>query len=223
MAYLLEYSWTALLFVGIIGILVGILLNLIINRDINPDTRLKFKSLLDLRILTLNSFYYILVFILYGNSIATLGNFLFGSLLLLIAFIDFKTMLIPNWTLCLILLVGLIIAFLNQEISWIERLIGFFSASSILFVIAILSKGGMGGGDIKLMAVAGFYLGWKLTLWSLLVGSIIGGIIGVAILISGKGKLKTEIPFGPFLVAGILCSVLFGDQLIEWYLNMILL
>lgn len=109
----------------------------------------------------------------------------------------------------------------SQEVFWLERVIGFISAGGVLLIIAVLT-GGLGGGDVKLMAAVGFYLGWKLTLWSMLLASVIGGFAGIMILASGKGKLKTEIPFGPILVVGIISSVLFGDEMIRWYLGLFL-
>jgi len=130
-------------------------------------------------------------------------------------------MFIPNWSILLILIAGLIVALVSQEVSWLERVIGFISAGGVLLIIAVLT-GGLGGGDVKLMAAVGFYLGWKLTLWSMLLASVIGGFAGIMILASGKGKLKTEIPFGPILVVGIISSVLFGDEMIRWYLGLFL-
>ncbi len=164
----------------------------------------------------LNTCLYILVYKLYGASVETVGFCLLVSLLLLIAAIDFKTMFIPNWSILLILIAGLIVALVSQEVSWLERVIGFISAGGVLLIIAVLT-GGLGGGDVKLMAAVGFYLGWKLTLWSMLLASVIGGFAGIVILASGKGKLKTEI-----LVVGIISSVLFGDEMIRWYLGLFL-
>lgn len=156
-----------------------------------------------------------------GYSVESAAYLILAALLLLIAWIDLKTMLIPNWCIFLIFLAGLFFAFFSQEISWVDRFIGFFSAGGILFLIAVLSHGGLGGGDIKLMAAVGFYLGWKLTLWALFSASILGGFIGAGILAMGKGNLKTEIPYGPILVAGILSSMLFGEKLMNWYFSLL--
>jgi len=169
----------------------------------------------------LNTCLYVLVYKLYGVSVETVGFCLLVSVLLLIAAIDFKTMFISNWSILLILMAGLIFALVSQEVSWLERVIGFISAGGILLIIAVITEG-MGGGDVKLMAAVGFYLGWKLTLWSMLLAAVIGGLAGIVILASGKGKLKTEIPFGPILVVGIISSVLFGDEMIRWYLGLFL-
>ena len=169
----------------------------------------------------LNTCLYSLIYNLYGASVETVGFCLLVSILLFIATIDFKTMFIPNWSILLILITGLLVGSVSQDVSWLERVIGFISAGGILLIIAVVT-GGMGGGDVKLMAAVGFYLGWKLTLWSMLLAFVIGGFAGIVILASGKGKLKTEIPFGPILVVGVISSVLFGDQMIRWYLGLFL-
>jgi leader peptidase (prepilin peptidase)/N-methyltransferase len=165
----------------------------------------------------LNALLYAAFFWRCGLSAETLIYMILGSVLLFIALVDYKTMLIPDWIVLLILAGGIILAFFQPDVSWLERVSGMLSAGLILFLIAFFSKGGLGGGDVKLMAAAGFLLGWKLTLWALLLGSVTGGVIGLAILATGRGRLKTAIPFGPFLAFGIISSILFGEQMIGWY------
>lgn len=109
-----------------------------------------------------------------------------------------------------------------QPLPYLEYVIGVFAGGGLLFLIAVLSKGGMGGGDIKLMAVVGMAIGWKLTLLSFFVASLIGGIIGVILLATKKVKRRQPIPFGPFLAAGIIIIYLWGNELINAYLNYIL-
>lgn len=214
MPFFTEHSWISYLCLFIIGLIIGILIRRIITDTIiEENQRLNAKLVVEI----LNALIYCAVLWKFGFTLYALGTMLLGSLLLLIAFIDFKTMLIPNWSVYAILILGIAAIFLNHDISWLERIIGFLAGGLILLIIYIVSGGGIGMGDVKLMAAAGLFMGWKLTLWSLLTGSIIGGVVGVIILITGKGKLKTAIPFGPFLVIGILMSILFGDIMIGWY------
>ncbi len=77
----------------------------------------------------------------------------------------------------------------------------------------------MGGGDIKLLAMIGAFLGWKGALASLVLGSFAGSIVGIAVMILKGKNFKYAIPFGPFLSAGAFCSLLFGDKLIRFYLS----
>ena len=78
------------------------------------------------------------------------------------------------------------------------------------------------GGDIKLMGAAGLFLGWKLILLALIVGSVVGAIISLILLAAKKAGRKTMIPFGPFLSLGIAVAALFGEDLIWWYLMLLL-
>ena len=86
-----------------------------------------------------------------------------------------------------------------------------------LLVLRVLSRGGIGGGDIKLMAVVGLWLGWRAALLTLLLASWGGGLLAAALLLSGRGKRKDAIPFGPFLSFGAWASFLFGKELLALY------
>ena len=99
-------------------------------------------------------------------------------------------------------------------------MIGSIEGFFLLWFIAILSKGGMGGGDIKLYAVIGLALGWKLTLLSLFVSSFIGTIYGIYERIRGKLDKKQGIPFGPFIAIGTVLCLWFGDDVIQWYAHL---
>lgn len=103
---------------------------------------------------------------------------------------------------------------------WLNHLIGFFAVSTFIFIIIIATRGrGMGGGDMKLMAVAGLLLGWKEIILAFLLGCILGAIIHVARMkISGEDHV---LAFGPYLSAGIVITVLFGNGILTWYLSML--
>ena len=146
-------------------------------------------------------------------------------MLITIAAIDYKTMIIPNGTVIALAIIGGLytisrLIFPTEfvlQITWIEALIGFFAASLPLFLVAVLSKGGMGGGDIKLMAAAGLFLGWKYILVAMIVGSLIGAIISLTLIVLKIKKRKDMIPFGPFLCIGILIAAAVGPELVQWY------
>lgn len=101
--------------------------------------------------------------------------------------------------------------------------IGSISGFLFYFLIAelslrIMKKEGMGGGDIKLMAMVGGFLGWKAVMLTTFIGSLSGAIAGIFVMIrQGKGR-GTLIPFGPFLAFGALCSLFFGQEILIWYL-----
>ena len=76
--------------------------------------------------------------------------------------------------------------------------------------MAILSKGGLGGGDIKLAALIGFYLGWRKVLIALFLGALTGSVVGLVLIISKKITSKDPLPFGPFLSFGVFLNILFS-------------
>ena len=81
----------------------------------------------------------------------------------------------------------------------------------------LFGKEGMGGGDIKLLAMIGAFLGWKPALMTIMVGSFLGSIIGITLIAAHVIKREDYIPFGPFLVCGALVSLFFGQPLLDWY------
>ncbi len=165
---------------------------------------------------------YLGIFYYLGLSWQALAiSFLFSTLLV-ITMIDLSHQIIPNKILIFLFLISLpYVIFISK--SYVESIIGFFAASSFLYLVAVLSKGQMGGGDIKLMAVGGFIIGWKNILLSLMLGSIIGAIVGITLISTGVVKKKQLIPFGPYLASGIMIAAVFGDQLIHWYWSLFIL
>ncbi len=105
---------------------------------------------------------------------------------------------------------------LNANGKWLEYVIGFFAVSVPLSIIFYVSKGrAIGGGDVKLMAVAGLFLGWKLAFVALIAGCLYGSVIHIIRMkVSGEGK---QLAMGPYLSAGIVTAMWFGQPIIEWY------
>lgn len=156
----------------------------------------------------------------FGLTTTTVVFAILFSSLLVISMIDVKYMIIPNGIVIFLFVMGIINTVFFTH-SYIDSLIGFFAVSTILLIINIVTGGQMGMGDVKLMAVCGIIIGWKGILLSLFIGSIFGSIIGlilIAIKVNGK---KQEIPFGPYLSLGIMIAALYGNELIEMYLNLI--
>jgi leader peptidase (prepilin peptidase)/N-methyltransferase len=90
----------------------------------------------------------------------------------------------------------------------------------ILFLIAIVSRGGMGWGDVKLAALIGLATGFPLVFFSLIMGAILGGIVAVALMIVKKKTRRETIPFGPFLVLAAMITLLWGSNILNWYLGL---
>lgn len=141
-------------------------------------------------------------------------------ILVAVTFIDIEFKIIPDRFSVIIILLGLINTYYIDK-NYLDHIIGFF-AISLPFLVIALATAGMGGGDIKLMAATGFYMGWQHILFSTIIGSIIGSIYSIILLIYKKANKKTELPFGPFLSIGIAIGLLFAEPIISWYLNLFL-
>lgn len=99
-----------------------------------------------------------------------------------------------------------------------------FGAALFFLLIVLITRGkGMGIGDIKLAFLMGLILGWPDILVALLLAFFLGAAIGLVLIILGKKSMKSEVPFGPFLITGLLLVLFFGDKLIDWYLSVFLL
>lgn len=109
--------------------------------------------------------------------------------------------------------------FIGVEPLW-YYLLGGAVGFSLLLVIAIVSKGGMGGGDIKLYAAIGVALGPQLTIMSFVLASFAGAIVGSILLVTGIVKRRQPIPFGPFIYIGVLTAYIYGTELWSWYTSL---
>lgn len=142
---------------------------------------------------------------------------LFVSLLVIITVSDISYMIIPNKVLLPFAISFLILRWLIPTSPWWDSFLGAAIGFSVLFIIAIMSKGGMGGGDIKLFFVIGLVLGTINTLLTLFLASIIGSIAGVYILKKTDKGRKTPVPFGPSIAISAITSYFFGTGFVEWY------
>ena len=100
-----------------------------------------------------------------------------------------------------------------------ERLIGAVIVAVPMLILALLIDGAFGGGDIKLMAVSGWLLGWRAMIPAIFIGIITGGIYCLWMLARGKMTRKTRFAFGPFLAIGLAVSYIYGEQILTWYLS----
>lgn len=158
-----------------------------------------------------------LVYYVYGFSYFSVIGILLTSLLIIIAMIDIDTMEIYDrfQVLMLVLAFGML---LITPLPLLDHLIGFFIISLPFYLIAYLT-GGIGGGDIKLIAIAGLLLGYQATLIAFFIASIIGGTVAIVLLITKQKERKSLIAFGPYLCVGVYIAYLYGNQIFAWYLN----
>ena len=145
---------------------------------------------------------------------------LFISLLVIVTVSDIAYMLIPDKILLFFLIPLIVLRVFEPLNPWWDSIVGAVVGFGVLFLIAIVSKGGMGGGDIKLFFVIGIVLGWVPTLLTLFLASIIGTVIGVISLRRTKQSRKTPIPFGPSIAIAAIISYFYGEMLVDWYVNL---
>lgn len=160
-------------------------------------------------------------YLYFGLQLELIVALLLISLLMIIFVSDIFYMLIPNKVLLFFLPLILIARIFIPLDPWYDALIGALVGYVLLAVIIIVSKGGMGAGDMKLFGVLGFVLGWKKVLLTFFLAALFGALIGGALMLGKRVKKGEPIPFGPFIVLAALISYFYGQILIDWYLSLI--
>jgi leader peptidase (prepilin peptidase)/N-methyltransferase len=164
----------------------------------------------------------------FGVGVDLLFAFYFACSLLVVTYIDLDHRIIPDRVTLPGIAVGLLFAlFAPPEVRWTAVqawAIGTLVGGGILWLVAwgyhaATGRDGMGGGDIKLLAMIGAFLGWQGVLLTLLLSSFIGSAVGVAIMVRQRSDSKLAIPFGPFLALAALIALFWGDQIVSWYIG----
>ena len=160
----------------------------------------------------------------YGLTLEAAATYAFIAVLIVITFIDIDHRIIPD----VISLPGIAAFFLAARllpsVTWLDSLIGILAGGGSLFLVAwlyhlITRKEGMGGGDIKLLAMIGAMIGWKGVLFTIFVSSATGTAVGLIVMLIKRQNMKLAVPFGPFLALGAVAYLFFGPQVIQWYLQ----
>ncbi len=139
--------------------------------------------------------------------------------LIALSAVDIEHFLLPDRMVLAGVLVGLPLVLLRDWPAWSASLLGAAAGAVIFTLILLLSRGGMGGGDVKLAAMIGLYLGWQLALVSYLLAFLLGGLFGVALLLLGLRGRRDAVPFGPFLALGAVLALFFGESILAWYVG----
>jgi len=161
----------------------------------------------------------------FGLTITAGGFFLFSAALLVVIFIDLRHQIIPDMISLPGIVIGLVLSFFSPLISWLDSLIGILCGGGVLYIIALLyfflrKQEGMGGGDIKLLAMIGAFLGWQALPFVIFASSMSGALVGILFMvIERKEGLSTRIPFGPFLSLAALTYMLLSRQINDLYLS----
>ena len=163
-------------------------------------------------------------YLLYGPSPLLVARLLFGCAMIVLFVIDLQHKILPN----VITLPGIVAGLLLSEVAgpgWKDSLIGIVAGGGMLWAIAeiyyrVRKEEGLGMGDVKMLAMIGAFLGWKLMLLTLVLASFSGTIVGVGVLIAKKESLKYALPFGTFLAVGAIAAAAAGDRVVAWYFGL---
>jgi leader peptidase (prepilin peptidase)/N-methyltransferase len=139
--------------------------------------------------------------------------------LVAITAIDLERQIIPDVISLPGILAGILANLATGRVSWRDSILGIVVGGGLFLVIIVASGGGMGAGDMKLGAMLGAFLGWKVVLLSIFVAVVLGGALAVALMAFGLRDRKDPIPFGPFLAAGGAAGLFWGERVVRWYLG----
>lgn len=158
----------------------------------------------------------------FGISYEALIYFIFIAALIVTTFIDIDHQIIPDIISLPGIAIGLLFSIVFESLHYKDSLIGILIGGGSLFLIAwgyhfFTGKDGMGGGDIKLLAMIGAFIGWKGVFFTIFVSSATGSIIGIMLMLIKQKDLKLAVPFGPFLAIGAILYIFFGPELLSWY------
>jgi len=160
----------------------------------------------------------------YGPGVLLASRLLFGCALIVLFAIDLEHHLLPN----VITLPGIVLGFAFSfftEPGWEASLIGLLAGGGSLYAIAeiyyrVRHEEGLGMGDVKMLAMIGAFLGWKLALLTLMLASFAGTIIGLLLIVTQRGGMKYALPFGTFLALGAAAAASVGPGLLDWYVGL---
>jgi len=160
---------------------------------------------------------------LYGPTVLGASRIVFACILIVLFAVDLEHHLLPNVITLPGIAVGFAFSFFADP-GWLDSLIGIVAGGGLLFAIAevyyrVRHEEGLGMGDVKMLAMVGAFLGWKLTLITLMMASFAGSIVGLALVARGRGTMKYALPFGTFLALGAAMSAVAGTPLLAWYIG----
>jgi leader peptidase (prepilin peptidase)/N-methyltransferase len=162
--------------------------------------------------------------VVYGLTPLMVVRVAFACALIVLFAIDLRHRILPN----VITLPGIVVGFVTSLFlppGWVSSLIGIVLGGGLPFAIAELyyrlrGVEGLGMGDVKMLAMIGAFLGWPAMLLSLILASISGSVIGLALIVSRRGGMQAALPFGTFLAIGATVAAVAGDSMIAWYISL---
>jgi leader peptidase (prepilin peptidase)/N-methyltransferase len=159
----------------------------------------------------------------YGPGPLLAARLVLGCALIVLFAIDLEHHLLPNAITLPLIVVGFLFSFFTEP-GWASSLIGILVGGGVLFAIAeiyfrVRHEQGLGMGDVKMLAMVGAFLGWPLTLLTLMLASLSGTVIGLGLIVTKRGGMKDALPFGTFIALGAAAAATVGPRLLSWYLG----
>ncbi|TFZ40675.1 prepilin peptidase [Soehngenia longivitae] len=172
-----------------------------------------------------NGIIYLSFFITYGFTLEFIYLSLLTSFLISITIIDLKHQIIPDGLVVSVLGLNILYKIGNYfmygiSFEFLDSLFGLLAGAGIFLLILLISRGGMGGGDVTLVGALGFSLGLKNTILMILLSFIIGAVISIILLVFKIKSMKDPIPFGPFIIVAFYLSYFFSDIIISFYFSL---
>jgi leader peptidase (prepilin peptidase) / N-methyltransferase len=160
----------------------------------------------------------------YGPQALLAARLTFGCALIVLFAIDLEHHLLPNAITLPGVVVGVLFSFFAEP-GWMASLIGLLVGGGVLWGVAeayyrLRHEEGLGMGDVKMLAMIGAFIGWKLTLVTLMMASLSGTVIGLFLIVTKRGDMKYALPFGTFLALGAAAAATVGPTLLDWYLGL---
>lgn len=156
----------------------------------------------------------------FGLSIETIMYAFLLSSMIVVSVIDLHHKIIPDVITLPGIVIGIVGSIFFLPTGFKASLTGILLGGGLFFLVAVVSRGGMGGGDIKLIAMIGAFLGWTDVLITIILASFIGSIAGIGLMIFLGKDRKYPVPFGPFLSIGGIITLFFSREIISWYMGM---
>jgi len=173
----------------------------------------------------LTAFLFLVAYLWQGLGLGFVWAVVLGCLLVIVFFVDLKHRIIPDVITLPGIVIGLTFAFISPQIRVLDSILGLLIGGGVLYLLAIIGellfkKESMGGGDIKLAAMLGAFLGWQKVFLIFFLSALLGSIVGIlAIYLSSRIKKHRTIPFGPFLALASFAALFWGEGLINIYLK----
>ncbi len=169
----------------------------------------------------LTALVFLLHYWVFGATGLMVVRVLFACAMIVLFAIDLEHQLLPNAITLPGLVAGLIFSLVFPP-GVLDAALGALVGGGVLWAIGeayyrLTGQEGMGGGDVKMLAMVGAFLGWKLVLVTLVVSSLAGSLLGVLMILFRRGNLKQALPYGTFLAVGALFASLYGESVVEWY------